>query len=73
VKGTLQDINTAFRWGKPAIISSNRVNFVSGIEEANRNQGLRSLRELINQIIKKWPDAEFMTSSDLGHLIAKSK
>lgn len=73
VNGTLQDINIAFRWGKPAIISSHRVNFVSGIEEANRDQGLGSLRELLKKIIKKWPDAEFMTSSDLGHLIAKSK
>jgi hypothetical protein len=71
VESTLQDITTAFRWGKPAIISSHRVNFVGGIEEANRKQGLSSLREVLKQIVKRWPDAEFMTSSDLCNLMVK--
>lgn len=73
VESTLKDIAMAFRWGKPAIISSHRVNFVGGIEEANRSQGLFSLRELLKQILKKWPEIEFMTSSDLGRLIAKTE
>jgi hypothetical protein len=73
VNRAFRDINTAYRWNKPALFSSYRVNFVSEIEEGNRTQGLFSLRDLLKQIIKKWPDPEFMTSSDLGHFIANSK
>jgi hypothetical protein len=36
-----------------------------GIEEKNRERGLKALDELLFQIIKKWPDVEFKTIKDL--------
>jgi len=62
----LNDISIAFKWNKPAIISSHRVNYVSRIEISNRDNGLKKLSLLLNRIIEKWPDVEFMSSSELG-------
>lgn len=61
---TLRQIEAAFRWGKPANISTHRVNFVGSLDEANRRKGLSEFRQLLHSIIKKWPDAEFMSSSE---------
>lgn len=69
VGSCLKSIDIAFRWRKPAIISSHRLNFMSGIDENNRNNNLMMLRDLLSGIVKKWPDVEFMTSVQLGDLI----
>ena len=69
VDSCLNEIKIAFIWKKPAIISSHRVNYVGWLNEKNRTKGLRELDELLFQIIKYWPTAEFMTSSELGNLI----
>jgi hypothetical protein len=61
---TLKQIEAAFRWGKPASISTHRANFVGGIVEANRVNGLTELRKLLKAIVQKWPDAEFMNAGD---------
>ena len=71
VKECLKRINIAFRWNKPAIISSHRINYMGSLDENNRNQNLRLLDDLLGQIIKQWPDVEFMTSDQLGNLISK--
>lgn len=65
----LEDLEIAFKWGKPAVISSHRVNYVGGIELSNREKGLNMLDELLAKIIQKWPEIEFMTSEELGLLI----
>jgi len=70
VSSTLKDIEIAFRWNKPAIISSHRVNFAGQIDPANRENGLVLLKSLLNRIVKKWPDVEFLSVSELGSLIA---
>ncbi len=67
----LFEIETAFRWHKPAVISTHRVNYISALNPANRDNGIRQLNMLLKEIVKRWPDAEFMTSSELGDLIAK--
>lgn len=69
VSSCLEDINRAFRWHKPAIISSHRINYVGFLESSNRDKNLILLKELIEQIIKRYPDVEFLTSSELGNLI----
>ncbi len=69
VDSCMSEIQTAFRIKKPAIISSHRVNFVGTLNPKNRKEGLRQLKVLLNQILKKWPDAEFMTTAQLGALI----
>ena len=71
VDSCLYDIKIAFRWDKPAIISSHRVNYVGALNQTNRDNGLRQLTVLLNEIIKKWPDVEFMTTPQLGELLNK--
>lgn len=65
VTNALKQINYAFRWNKPAIISSHRVNFCGKIEEGNRKESLAQLDRLLNEIIKLWPDVEFVSVPDI--------
>ena len=69
---TLKQIEIAFRYNRPAIISSHRVNFSGHIDPKNRKQGIKALKELLKKIIEKWPDVEFMAANELGYLISKS-
>lgn len=59
VDSCMKEIDIAFRCGKPAHISSHRVNFVGGIEASNRDFGLKELKRLLDSILKKWPDVVF--------------
>ncbi len=72
-KNTIKEIEIAFRWRKPAIISSHRVNYVGRIDAKNRANGLSQLNLLIKSILKKWPNVEFMSTTDLGALMEKGK
>jgi hypothetical protein len=71
VDSCLHDISLAFRWHKPAVISSHRVNYVGSISSNNRDKGLAALKRLLSTIIKKWPDVEFMSSKTLGETICQ--
>lgn len=62
----LKEIEIAFRWGKPATINSHRVNYSGGISVKNRDNSLKLLDKLIRKVLTKWPDAEFMSSDQLG-------
>ncbi|MFN0290223.1 hypothetical protein [Pedobacter helvus] len=64
----LKRIETAFKWAKPAVIDTHRVNYIGSIVEANRTENLLLLNTLLTQILKKWPDVEFMTSDQLARL-----
>jgi hypothetical protein len=61
----MKQIETAFRWNKPAIISSHRVNYCGHIDPNNREIGLSALKNLLDQIVNKWPDVEFMAADEL--------
>lgn len=65
----LKEIEIAFFWKKPAIISSHRVNYVGVRNKKNRDDSLFSLKELIKKSLKRWPDIEFVTTNYLGGLI----
>lgn len=65
----MNQIKYAFMMGKPAIISSHRVNFCGRINEDNRKFGLDSLRELLSKIKKEWPEVEFISAAELGNII----
>lgn len=69
----LKEIEIAFRWHKPATISSHRVNYIGFLHPENRDKGLKALSQLLGEIIKCWPDVEFMTSVELGDLIASTQ
>ncbi|MCC5865179.1 MAG: hypothetical protein JJU31_08690 [Wenzhouxiangella sp.] len=61
----MRQIETAFRWSKPAIISSHRVNFGGVIEKRNRELGLETLQALLRAIIDRWSDVEFVGMDEL--------
>ncbi|MBE0652766.1 MAG: hypothetical protein IH594_03150 [Bacteroidales bacterium] len=73
INSCLKDIETAFRWKKPAIICSHRVNYIGGINVNNRQKSLLELKKLLNSIIRQWPDVEFISSDLLGKIIMESK
>ena len=73
VELAMQQIEAAFRWNRPAIISSHRVNFCGHIDTQNRKKGLTALGELLKKIIRRWPEVEFMSANDLGDLITKGE
>lgn len=72
VNNCLKEIEIAFRWNKPAIISTHRVNYIGFLHAENREKGLSYLSELLSRMLKRWPDIEFITSVELGNLIATS-
>lgn len=61
----LNQIASAFRWCKPAVISSHRINYVGGLDIHNRDNNLLQLKTLISSILKRWPDVRFMSSDEL--------
>jgi hypothetical protein len=65
----LTHIKTAFQWNKPAIISTHRVNYIGGLQEVNRKQGNAALDALLSELLGRWPEVEFMTSTELGECI----
>lgn len=73
VDACLKDIELAFRYNKPAVVSTHRVNYVGFIDSGNRDFGLKSLSDLLRRSLQKWPDIEFMTSAQLGDLIRSEK
>lgn len=68
---TMKQIEAAFRWNRPAVISSHRVNFCGHIDPKNRAEGLGSLKKLLTAIVTKWPEVEFISASELGKMIIK--
>jgi hypothetical protein len=65
----LNDMKIAFRYDKPAIISTHRVNFIGVHDVSNRDNGLRELTRLLKSILRIWPDVEFMSTNQLGDLM----
>lgn len=73
INDCLKEIEIAFFWNKPAIISSHRVNYIGFIDSQNRERGLEQLNLLLKKMLQRWPDIEFMSSVELGDLINKQK
>jgi hypothetical protein len=68
-KGCLAQIARAFLFKTPAIVTSHRVNFIGSIDESNRNRGLVQLRRLLDEVLARWPDVNFLCSAELGCMI----
>ncbi len=73
VADCLKEIETAFRWGKPAIICSHRLNFIGSIEKENRDKNLKLLNKLLGKILRKYQNVEFMSTDSLGKTIKADK
>jgi hypothetical protein len=72
VKEVLTKMRLAFRAKKPAIIQSHRMNFIGFIDKKNRENNLTLFSEVLQQIIKTWPDVEFVSSDELSEIMKKS-
>ncbi|MCB0633702.1 MAG: hypothetical protein R2824_00175 [Saprospiraceae bacterium] len=70
VDSCMADISNAFRWKKPAIITTHRLNYIGHLKEENAAKNIRRLEQLIKKILGKWPDVEFFHSAGLADLIA---
>lgn len=64
-------IRIAFRWKKPAVIGTHRINFMGTLDESNRARNLELFNDLLKNIVKHWPDVEFITSDTLGDIMSK--
>lgn len=69
VNVTVNEIENAFFWKKPAIINTHRLNFIGSIVEENRRQNLNLLSQLLKKILLTWPDVIFFNSVQLGEYI----
>lgn len=69
VDSCLSDISFAFKWNKPAVISSHRVNYIGSLSKENRDRGLNELKRLLSETLKNWTQTEFVTSNELGDII----
>lgn len=65
VRICMDNVAAAFKFHNPAIISTHRVNFVGELEKEHRNDSLQQLKSMLHEIVKRWPDVEFMNSSDM--------
>lgn len=68
----LRRIEIAFKWKKAANICAHRVNFIGSIDSANTDRTLPEFKRLLKEIVRRWPDVEFVSSDDLGHIIESS-
>lgn len=69
VNEVLQRMEFLFRMKKPVIISSHRLNFIGFIDKNNRDKNLKLFAELLCEIVKRWPDVEFVSSDKLVTII----
>lgn len=69
VNECLKEIETAFRWKKPAIISTHRINYAGGLATDNRDNNLKNLEKLFTQILRSWPQVEFATTTEMGKIM----
>jgi len=65
----ISDMEIAFMMKKPAVISSHRINYVGFIDHTNRDRTLSLLKQLLQTMLKRWPDIAFLTSEELGLMI----
>lgn len=72
VDDCLNRVKLAFKWGKAANICAHRLNFIGSIHKENADKNLLEFKRLLKEIVKNWPDVEFVTSDRLGEIIEES-
>ena len=73
IKSTFDQIRMAFLMNRPAIINTHRLNYIGGMEPANRERSLQLLDELLRIIKKKWPQIEYLNTVELGDTISEER
>jgi len=69
VDSALKQIESSFKNNRPAIIDTHRVNYIGSLNLKNRERGLQLLSDLIDGILKRWPDVQFSNSEKLAEKI----
>lgn len=69
VEDCLNAIKIAYMFNRPVILSMHRINVIGAIDETNRMINLELFKKLILEVLKLYPDVEFMSSDELGFLI----
>ena len=69
VKKSLEKVNLAFKFRAPAIISMHRINFVGGLDDKLRDYNLKQFKILLEEIIYRYPNVEFLSSDELAEII----
>ena len=69
IDNVIDQVRTAFTYGKPATIQTHRLNYVGGINKKNRNQNIELLNELLTRLRETFPNLEFMGSDELIDLL----
>jgi len=72
VDNVLNRIKIAFNMNKPAIIGTHRLNYIGVHSDYNRKETLSQLKTILRSIVRKWPDVEFMSASELAKLMRSS-
>lgn len=65
ISDLMKEVDSAFRKNKIAVISSHRINYVSGIDVNNRDKNLQLLDRFFEELIQTYPDIVFMSSDQL--------
>ncbi len=54
-----------FEMELPAIVSCHRLNFIGDLSEGNREDNLKGFLYLLQTIVKKYHDVEFLSSDEV--------
>jgi hypothetical protein len=65
----LSRIEQIFKFRKPVIIGTHRLNYIGFIDPANTERNLDMLDRLLKKALLKWPDIEFISSDQLADII----
>lgn len=71
ISNCIKNIEAAFLLHAPVIISTHRVNFVGSLDSEHRNDSISQLKILLNEIVKRWPNVEFMNGDEMCETIFK--
>jgi len=61
----LREIELAFLFKQPAVLSTHRVNYTSRISYDTRDKSLKELQSLLKKIKINWPDVIFLNTAEL--------
>ena len=73
VQRCLEEIENSFSAGKPAVITSHRLNYIGTIDPKNRENNLIGLKELLDAVAKKYPEVEFISSAQLFSIMSEEQ
>ena len=65
----LTGVKQAFEKKKPAIIGSHRINFIGRLDERHRAKNIAMFRDMLQQLVKNYPNIEFIDSGRLADII----